>query len=235
MLAVAGGDFDFALAVEGLAGVLQQIDQDAGEVLSLHEDGGEIGGVVALDADLVFGGGGEDLKDGVVNFGGDLQALDTPLGQLGVAHQDGEDLVGAADFLADDGDLLLDGEFAVVDGALEAEGGVGDDAEGIFDFMGDFGGEAAGGAETFLADGEFGGFGLGALLLFKENLDAVAAGGPNNQDEDALIGVFVARLNSGVAYQQFLVQESSRRRCATGGMETLSPEIIVISRTPPAM
>jgi hypothetical protein len=63
---------------------------------------GQIGGVKALDTDLVFGGGGEDLKDGIVNFGGDFQALDPSLGQLGVAHQDGEDLVGPADFLADD-------------------------------------------------------------------------------------------------------------------------------------
>ena len=79
-------------------------------------------------------------------------------------------------------------------GALEAEGGVGDDAEGVFDFVGDFGGEAAGGAEPFLADGEFGGFGLGALLFFKEDLDAVATGGPDDKDEDALVGVFRARI-----------------------------------------
>ena len=89
LLAIAGGDFDFAAAVEGLAGVLEQIDQHAGQVLSLHEDGGKIGGVIALDADLVFGGGGKDLQDGVVNFGGHFEALDAALGQLGVAHQHG--------------------------------------------------------------------------------------------------------------------------------------------------
>jgi hypothetical protein len=64
-------------------------------------------------------------------------------------------------------DLFLDGEFAVVDGALEAEGGVGDDAQGVLDFVGDFRRQAAGGAETFLADGEFGGLGFGALSVFQ--------------------------------------------------------------------
>jgi len=155
---------------------------------------------------------GEDLKDGVVNFGGDLQALDAPFGQLGVAHQDGENLVGAADFLADDADLLLDAELAVVDGALQAEGGVGDDAERILDLVGDFGGEAPGGAKTFLADGKFGGFGLGALLFFKEDLDAVAAGGPNDQDDHARDGVFGAHLGIGVADQQLLMQELPQQR-----------------------
>ena len=79
---------------------------------------------------------------------------------------------------------------------MEAEGGVGDDAEGVLDFMGDFGGQAAGGAETFLADGEFGRFGLGALLFFKEDLDAIATGGPDDEDEDALVGVFRAQFGT---------------------------------------
>jgi hypothetical protein len=164
-------------------------------MLPLHEDGWQIGGVKTIDADIVFGGGREDLQDGIVKFGGDFEALDAAFGQLGVAHEDGEDLVGAANFLADDFDLFLDGEFALVHGALQAEGGVGDNAEGVFDFVGDFRGEAAGGAKTFLADGEFGGLGLGALLFLKEDLDAIATSGPDDEDEDALVGVFRAQLS----------------------------------------
>ena len=43
VLAVAGGDFDFAAAVHGFAGVLEQVDQHAGQVLPLHEDRRQIG------------------------------------------------------------------------------------------------------------------------------------------------------------------------------------------------
>ncbi len=63
--------------------------------------------------------------------------------------------------------------------------------------MGDFGGQAAGGAQPFLADGEFGGFRLGALLFFKENLDAVAAQAPRPGARSSVPSGFSTRSWSG--------------------------------------
>ena len=87
----------------------------------------------------VFGGGRKNFQDGVVHFVAHFEALDGSLGQLRVTHQFGDDLIGVLHFLADDLDLLIDVLssffcrcFSIPHGALQAKGGVGDDAQGDF-------------------------------------------------------------------------------------------------------
>ena len=84
---------------------------------------------------------------------GHVQPLHTAFGQLGIAHQFCDDLVGTLHFLANDLNLFLHGRLALMHGAVEAKGGVGDDAQGILDLMGDLGRQPAGRAQPFLADG----------------------------------------------------------------------------------
>jgi len=99
----------------------------------------------------------------------DIEAFDTTFRQLRVAHQFRDNLVGALNLLANDGHLIIHRGLAIVHGTLQAKSSVGDDAQGIFELVGDLCGKAAGGLQSFLAHGKFCGLSLGAFLALERS------------------------------------------------------------------
>ena len=86
--------------------------------------------------------------------------------------------------------------------------------------MGDLGGQPPGGAQPFLAHGEFGGFGFGPLLFFKEHLDAVTAQRPGHQHNHAFDGVLMHLVHVHVGDVDVAVQHAaSHERAADQKIE----------------
>ena len=80
--------------------------------------------------------------------------------------------------------LLRDG-FAFLDRALKGKGGVVDDPERILQLMCDLGGEPPGRLQLLLPLREFDGFLVHLALFVEEHLNAVTAGGHQQQHDNA--------------------------------------------------
>ena len=85
-----------------------------------------------------------------------LQFFHAAFVQLRVAHDLGDHLVGPGHFFLDDFNLQGGGAFGLAQGARQRIGGVVDDGQRIFDLVGEFGGQPAGGMQLGFARGEFG-------------------------------------------------------------------------------
>ena len=122
---------------------------------ALHQQRRKIAAKLPVNPDARGHGGGKHLRDRAFNLLDDVEFFDVAFAQLRVAHDLGDDPVGARDFLLDDFDLLDRVRSGVAQGALQRKGGAVDDGQRIFDLVGKFGGQPAGGTQLPFARGKF--------------------------------------------------------------------------------
>ena len=177
--------------LHGIDGVAEEVIEDLADFAVEAEDG-EVGALAEVDGNVgVEEAAAEDAKDV------DEEVVDGDLGgAAGLAVEAeglGGDGGGAAEFLFGEGEVI---DCLGIDGAgLGEEEEVGDGFEGVIDFVGDGGGEAADGGELFGAEEG----GLGELAFGNVFDDDDHAEGLVWLEEDAAAGADPANFTVGAA------------------------------------
>ena len=182
----AGADEDVAALVpEGFARVLQQVHEGVQQMAALHEQGRKLAAIIPVDPDRVSRRRRKHLGDGVIQFLNHVQLLHVAFAQLRVAHDLRDDPVGVLDFLLDDSDLLGRDRLALLERALQREGGVVDNGERVFDLMRELGRHTPGGAQLAFPHRELARFFHRPPLPLQQDLHAVAADRHQQQQRQA--------------------------------------------------
>lgn len=173
---VAGAEL-LELVVDGVAGVVEDVEEDAAEILGDAVELAGVGGELAFDGDVEGGILGAHAvvgeENGLLDHGVDVDDLAVAGAATGVEQHALDDAVGALAMFVDLACVageIVEEIFHVVDVGLATVadfgdffteffhefhgefGEVVDEVEGVLDFVGDAGGESAEGSEFLLDD-----------------------------------------------------------------------------------